>query len=164
MRRFIISSAGVVDFVFVGSLGGTAIAAVGVASQIHFIVFAVLSAVTTGTVAMVARSTGAGEQEEVDLVTTASVGLSILIGLVLARNLIDRGGRYLALLSRREPSPEIRAEIAELEKDGAVVRVIRVDVSDRGQLREALEQIDRELPPIRGVAHAAGVLDDGDRR
>jgi putative MATE family efflux protein len=74
---------GVVDFVFVGSLGETAIAAVGVASQIHFGVFAVLSAVTTGTVAMVARSTGAGDRDEVDRATTASVGLSLLIGLGL---------------------------------------------------------------------------------
>jgi len=74
---------GVVDFVFVGSLGESAIASVGVAAQIHFVVFAVLSAVTTGTVAMVARSTGAGERGEVDRATTASVGLSVAIGLGL---------------------------------------------------------------------------------
>ena len=71
---------GVVDFIFVSSLGTEAIAAVGVASQIHFFSFAVLAAVTTGTVAVVARESGAGRKQEAARAATCSVALSIGIG------------------------------------------------------------------------------------
>ncbi|MGH0031782.1 MAG: MATE family efflux transporter [Myxococcota bacterium] len=70
------SLVGVVDFVFVSSLGTQAIAAVGVAHQLHFFVFAALGAVTTGTVAVVAREWGAGRHDEVGRVTRASVLLT----------------------------------------------------------------------------------------
>ena len=55
---------GIVDFVFVGSLGTEAVAAVGVANQIHFLAFAVMTAVTAGTTAVVAREWGRGDPEE----------------------------------------------------------------------------------------------------
>ena len=71
---------GVVDMVFVSSLGTQAVAAVGVASQIHFFTFAVLAAVTTGTVAVVARESGAGRPEQAGHAATCSVALSIGIG------------------------------------------------------------------------------------
>ncbi len=73
---------GVVDFVFVSSLGTEAIAAVGVASQLHFFLFALFQAVTTGTVAVVARESGAGRWGEVGRAMRASVLLASGIGAV----------------------------------------------------------------------------------
>ena len=58
--------------IFVGSLGTQAVASVGVASQLHFFVFGLLSAVTTGTVALVARETGAENMSEVGKITSVS--------------------------------------------------------------------------------------------
>ena len=105
---------GVVDLVFVSSLGTQAVAAVGVASQIHFFAFAVLAAVTTGTVAVVARESGATRTEEAGRATTCSVALSIGIGgaamlaipfaepivalLGLEPAVVDLGGTCLAIL------------------------------------------------------------------
>ena len=70
---------GVVDLVFVSSLGTQAVAAVGAAVQIHFMVFALLAAVSTGTVALVARATGAGRADDASQVTRVSVLLSAII-------------------------------------------------------------------------------------
>ena len=74
---------GLVDFAFVSSLGTGAIAAVGVAMQIHFFVFALLAAVTTGTLAVVAREFGAGRRSEAARATRASVALAAALGAVL---------------------------------------------------------------------------------
>jgi len=74
---------GVVDFVFVSSLGTQAVAGVGAALQIHFLAFALLSAVTTGTVAVVAREFGAGDQGAAAEATCASVALSSLLALAM---------------------------------------------------------------------------------
>jgi putative MATE family efflux protein len=73
---------GVVDFVFVASLGTEAIAAVGIAHQLHFLVFAMMAAVTTGTVAVIARSTGAGRSEDAGLALRTSVLLAAGMGLL----------------------------------------------------------------------------------
>jgi myxalamid-type polyketide synthase MxaE and MxaD len=39
--------------------------------------------------------------------------------------------------------------------------VVRVDVAEPEEVRDLFVTIDHELPPLRGVVHAAGVLDDG---
>ncbi len=71
---------GLVDFAFVAALGGEAVAAVGVAMQIHFLAWAVLTAVTTGSVAIVAREAGAGRLAEVGHATRTSVLLAAGVG------------------------------------------------------------------------------------
>lgn len=72
-----------VDFVIVGSLGADAIAGVGVAGQFFNVLFAVLAAVTTGTVALVARAIGAGDREEAERVLRASVALGAVFALLV---------------------------------------------------------------------------------
>ncbi|MGC2763170.1 MAG: beta-ketoacyl reductase, partial [Candidatus Binatus sp.] len=54
------------------------------------------------------------------------------------------------------------AAIRELEGLGACVHLASVDVADEGQLGAFLDEFRAEgWPPIRGVVHAAGVLQDG---
>jgi myxalamid-type polyketide synthase MxaE and MxaD len=48
-----------------------------------------------------------------------------------------------------------------LRSQGADVAFFRCDVADELQLRAVLEQIDATMPPLRGIIHAAAVLDDG---
>ena len=74
---------GVVDFVFVSSLGTEAVAAVGVATQIHFFSFALLSAVSAGTVAVAAREWERGDPDEAASTTRCSVALSVGFGALL---------------------------------------------------------------------------------
>ncbi|QRK05990.1 type I polyketide synthase [Archangium violaceum] len=83
------------------------------------------------------------------------------LGLAVARWLVEEGARHLVLMGRSAPSEEARAVLGELEAAGARVRVVSGDVADAGSLARVLADIDRSLPPLRGVFHLAGVLDDG---
>jgi acyl carrier protein len=47
-----------------------------------------------------------------------------------------------------------------MRQAGARVTVIQADVSQYEQLAQVFRQVDETLPPLRGVVHAAGVLDD----
>jgi acyl transferase domain-containing protein/acyl carrier protein len=83
------------------------------------------------------------------------------LGLTAAKRLVERGARHVVLLGRREPDAEARASIAALEAQGAEVRAAVVDVADAAALAGLLQRMRREMPPLRGVIHSAGVLDDG---
>ncbi|HWW22092.1 MAG TPA: SDR family NAD(P)-dependent oxidoreductase [Steroidobacteraceae bacterium] len=82
-------------------------------------------------------------------------------GLRTAEWLADRGARSLVLLGRRGAgADEAQTVIARLERHGVHVAAWACDVTDRLALHDALERIARELPPLRGVVHAATVIDD----
>ena len=83
------------------------------------------------------------------------------LGLRLADWLGTRGAKYVALMSRRGPDVATASTIAALEQKGLSVAVVQGDVADAVSLRGALKQIPKNYPPLRGIVHAAGVLDDG---
>ena len=83
------------------------------------------------------------------------------LGLACARWLARLGARHLVLLSRRAPNEAARAKIAELETQGVEVLVALVDVADGNSLRTLLADVARRMPPLRGILHAAGSVDDG---
>lgn len=83
------------------------------------------------------------------------------LGLETARWLIERGARTLVLTSRRGETPEMATTLASLRNTGAKVIVAPGDAADADQLESILADIDDRLPPLRGVLHLAGVLDDG---
>jgi NAD(P)-dependent dehydrogenase (short-subunit alcohol dehydrogenase family)/acyl carrier protein len=83
------------------------------------------------------------------------------LGLTVARWLVEQGARHLVLLGRREPTAEARQAIAAMEAQGASVRVFQADVSRQEDIAHVLAEIERSMPPLRGVVHVAGVLDDG---
>jgi acyl transferase domain-containing protein/NADPH:quinone reductase-like Zn-dependent oxidoreductase/SAM-dependent methyltransferase/acyl carrier protein len=83
-------------------------------------------------------------------------------GLSIARWMVERGSRYLALTGRKGAvTAEASTAIADLERQGVTVRVIKGDVSKEEEVAQALEDIGKTMPPLRGVMHAAMVLDDG---
>ena len=82
------------------------------------------------------------------------------LGLEVARWMVDRGAARLVLLGRRAPSEAASEVIAELNAAGATVRAAQGDVSIRADVERVLLDID-ESSLLRGVIHAAGVLDDG---
>jgi NADP-dependent 3-hydroxy acid dehydrogenase YdfG/acyl carrier protein len=83
------------------------------------------------------------------------------LGLKLAGWLVERGARHIALVGRRAPSGAAGAAIAEMQRTGASILAFACDVSDAAALRQVFEQLHSTMPPLAGVAHAAGVLDDG---
>lgn len=74
---------GLVDMLFVAQLGTEAVAGVGIGSQVHFVTFALFAAVSTGTVALVARAIGAGKGAEADRLLQTSLALTLVLGVLL---------------------------------------------------------------------------------
>jgi myxalamid-type polyketide synthase MxaE and MxaD len=98
------------------------------------------------------------------------------LGLLVARWMVEQGARRLILLGRTklpqrsswssvETGSRLNRQITairELESLGACVHLASVDVGDEGKLSGFLEEFRAQgWPPIRGVVHAAGVLQDG---
>ncbi|MDI1431901.1 SDR family NAD(P)-dependent oxidoreductase [Polyangium sorediatum] len=82
------------------------------------------------------------------------------LGLSLSQWLVDRGARHLALVGRSEPSEEARQILQSMRDAGADVRTFRVDVSNRAAVEGLIEAVERDMPPLRGIVHAAAVLAD----
>ncbi|MEO8180782.1 MAG: SDR family NAD(P)-dependent oxidoreductase, partial [Deltaproteobacteria bacterium] len=83
------------------------------------------------------------------------------LGLAVARRCAERGVEHLVLTGRRgRETPGAAEAVAELEAQGAKVKVASVDVSDREALARVLGAIPAQYP-LRGVVHAAGLIDDG---
>jgi acyl transferase domain-containing protein len=91
------------------------------------------------------------------LITGGAGGL----GLVVARHLIARGARSLVLTGRRPADETISAALAQLSDLGAHVVYAAADIANPQDVRRVFADIASTLPPLAGVVHAAGVLDDG---
>jgi acyl transferase domain-containing protein/acyl carrier protein len=83
------------------------------------------------------------------------------LGLTIAQALAREGARNILLIGRRPPTADAQAKIAAIEDLGATVRVGCADVADRAQLASALTDHLTPANPLRGVIHAAGLIDDG---
>jgi acyl transferase domain-containing protein/NADPH:quinone reductase-like Zn-dependent oxidoreductase/SAM-dependent methyltransferase/aryl carrier-like protein len=84
------------------------------------------------------------------------------LGLTLARWIIEHGGRNVVLMGRSgAASDEARKALEDLQTTGARVMAARADITDEKQLADVLADIDRTMPPLRGLFHTAMVLDDG---
>lgn len=83
------------------------------------------------------------------------------LGLAAARWLVARGARHLYLMGRRGPGDDAEAAIADLRQSGVTVQTAQADVTIIDDLERILTQIDQGTTPLRGIIHAAGVLDDG---
>ncbi|MAM56301.1 MAG: polyketide synthase [Salinicola sp.] len=83
-------------------------------------------------------------------------------GLATAEWLAAKGARRLLLLSRRGAvTEEAEAGIERLEALGATVAARACDVTDIAALERVLDEAREGLGPIRGIVHAATVIDDG---
>ena len=83
------------------------------------------------------------------------------MGLEVSRWLCDRGARHIVLVGRRGPAEAAAGILENMRQQGACVSVMSADVAQRPQLDQVLGEIRREMPPLCGVVHAAGVIDDG---
>ncbi|AKT41310.1 type I polyketide synthase [Chondromyces crocatus] len=83
------------------------------------------------------------------------------LGLQVARSLVQQGARHLALLGRGEPSDTAHSTVRAMKEAGARVLILSADVAQIEDVERALARVRAELPALRGVIHAAGVLADG---
>jgi acyl transferase domain-containing protein/NADPH:quinone reductase-like Zn-dependent oxidoreductase/acyl carrier protein len=83
------------------------------------------------------------------------------IGLHTAAHLAQLGAGDIVLTSRRAPDADAQQAIADImERHRCRIHTFAADVGDEAQVAELLARIRAELPPLAGVAHLAGVLDD----
>ncbi|WP_342672289.1 beta-ketoacyl synthase N-terminal-like domain-containing protein [Micromonospora nigra] len=95
------------------------------------------------------------------------------LGLEVARWLVDRGARRLLLTGRRGlppraewdsvGDPKVRRQIDSvlaIEALGVTVSVVALDITDPEAVAATLAPGAVGLPPIRGIVHAAGVVND----
>jgi len=83
------------------------------------------------------------------------------LGLIVARWLVDLGARYLVLMGRSGASNKAQAAIKEMIQTGAKVLIVQADVSQNEQISAVIDKISESMPPLRGLFHAAGIVDDG---
>ncbi|MBI0319587.1 type I polyketide synthase, partial [Streptomyces javensis] len=87
-------------------------------------------------------------------------GTGTLGGLVARHLVAEHGVEHVLLVSRRGLDAPGASELCEqIEELGGRVTVRSCDTSDRDAVRELLAGVPAEVP-LRGVVHAAGVLDD----
>ncbi len=84
------------------------------------------------------------------IVTGGAQGL----GLAIAEALVDRGTKVAVFDLDGE---QLAAEVARLRERGGTVNGYTVDVSDRGQVRAAVEQVRADLGPVLILINNAGI-------
>nr|ADZ24997.1 polyketide synthase [Sorangium cellulosum] len=83
------------------------------------------------------------------------------LGSCVLRRLAEQGARHLLVISRSGASEAHGPLLSELAAMGVTVEVARADVAREAEVQAVFRQLDRAMPPLAGVVHAAGVLDDG---
>ena len=83
------------------------------------------------------------------------------LGLCVAQWLVDKGALHLVLAGRRAASAEAQVAIETWRQRGVAVAVVEADIAVRADASRLFSTIAASMPPLRGVLHAAGVLDDG---
>ncbi len=83
------------------------------------------------------------------------------IGLHTASHLAQLGAGDIVLTSRRAPDTNAQRAIDEItERSKCRIHVFTADVGEESSVSALLERIRAELPPLAGLVHLAGVLDD----
>ncbi|WP_342374006.1 SDR family NAD(P)-dependent oxidoreductase [Myxococcus stipitatus] len=98
-------------------------------------------------------------REDVTYLITGGLGG---LGLAVAGWMVEQGARRLVLLGRGTQLKQAQRDaISAMESAGAHITVTGADVAQREQLTRVFSDIAASGHPLRGVLHAAGVLDDG---
>ncbi|MBZ0256250.1 SDR family NAD(P)-dependent oxidoreductase, partial [bacterium] len=79
------------------------------------------------------------------------------LGLQTAQWFVSQGARTLVLTNRSGETEEDAAPLRGLRELGATVHIWRGDVCDLDAMNKIAGRIQHELPPLKGVIHAAGI-------
>ncbi|HEY3998505.1 MAG TPA: SDR family NAD(P)-dependent oxidoreductase, partial [Candidatus Xenobia bacterium] len=82
------------------------------------------------------------------------------LGRLVTEWLVVQGARHVVLTGRRVPDAEALAWLGSLRASGAEVQVSPVDVSRADQVEGLFSRMAATMPPLAGVLHLAGVVDD----
>lgn len=104
------------------------------------------------------KEDGLVKQNATYLITGGTGGL----GLKVAEWMVEQGARNLVLMSRsgRQELPGKTIETLEYLSQASRIVVVEGNVADKARLAEIFAEIERDMPPLRGIVHAAGILED----
>ncbi|NEO74074.1 SDR family NAD(P)-dependent oxidoreductase, partial [Moorena sp. SIO3H5] len=97
-------------------------------------------------------------QAESSYLITGGLGA---LGLEVAQWMAKNGVTHLVLTGRRSPSEKAMEIIKELKQAGTKISILLGDISQEQDVAEIFKQIQASLPPLKGIIHAAGVIEDG---
>lgn len=83
------------------------------------------------------------------------------LGIALAEWLVKKGCRHIAITSRKSVSSERMEKMDSLREMGAEIEILVGDISRMDDAFRMVSQIHESMPPLKGVFHLAGMLDDG---
>ncbi len=93
-----------------------------------------------------------------DYVVTGGLGG---LGLAVAQWLVANKAGRVWLLSRSAAKEEALRKIEQLRQQGGDVRCLQADIADSRAVASVMAQIEQQGGRLKGVVHAAGVLQDG---
>ena len=82
------------------------------------------------------------------------------LGLETARWMAGQEAGHIVLVSRNQPGEEVDQTLAAL-REKVDISVMSADVTDADQLAAVFSAIEKYSPPLKGIIHAAGVLEPG---
>jgi acyl transferase domain-containing protein/surfactin synthase thioesterase subunit/acyl carrier protein len=84
-----------------------------------------------------------------------------MLGRSVAKWLISKGAKHIVITSRRAKPQLVTDLFSREELGGARIHVRAADISRDQDVKYLIAKLGDELPPLAGVVHSAGVLDDG---
>ncbi len=84
------------------------------------------------------------------------------LGIKVVHWLVSKGAKNIICIGRKNSiSDYAKNTISDIEKEGVVIKVMQVDVADAKQMQDFFTEIKNTMPPLKGIIHSAGVVDDG---
>ena len=83
------------------------------------------------------------------------------LGLEIMQWLADNNAQSIVLTGRRSPSDFAQQAIERVRNAGVDVHVLQADVTEVDDVSRIIASIEKDMLPLAGIIHSAGVLDDG---
>lgn len=105
------TSVGIITLILIGNYltGADAVAAIGLAQRIMFVVIGTMMALTVGTTALVAYNYGAGTKENAEIILSHSLIIGVIVALISGIGLHFFAPYLLGLLMLGHPDPHVIA-------------------------------------------------------
>jgi myxalamid-type polyketide synthase MxaB len=98
-----------------------------------------------------------GIRDDATYLVTGGLGA---LGLKVASWLVAEGARSVVLTGRREATGEAADAIEALRRQGAHIEIVPADLARKDDVDRLFARIAAQPAPLRGVFHAAGVVED----
>ncbi len=82
------------------------------------------------------------------------------LGLTVAEWMVKKGAKNIVLISRNPVKDSLKEKIEILKQNDINLIIAQADIGDRTQVEKVFSKINHILPPLKGIIHAAGILDD----